>query len=211
MNIMKWNIWKGLGSWLSALQGICVYALLLFSLEVMSNSLQPHGLPGFSVHGILQARIWECYHFLLQGIFPTLESNSCLLHWQADSLPLSYQGSLLCDDSWLAWWCPGPWLCVYQQNLELDSESWAKKAEAACGPASERTPSVVAGDVGPFQFCVSLSTWERETFAAPSPYPKTLHFLLFLGFIPRYAFCGFLAPSFTHLQWVLDFIDSGSE
>ena len=27
-------------------------------------------------------------HFLLQGIFPILESLLCLLHWQADSLPL---------------------------------------------------------------------------------------------------------------------------
>ena len=33
-------------------------------------------------------------HFLLQGIFLTQRSNSCLLHWQADSLPLSHQGSL---------------------------------------------------------------------------------------------------------------------
>ena len=32
-------------------------------------------------------------HFLLQGIFLTQGSNSCLLHWQADSLPLSHQGS----------------------------------------------------------------------------------------------------------------------
>ena len=35
-------------------------------------------------------------HFLLQGIFPTQESNLCLLcflHWQADSLPLSHWGS----------------------------------------------------------------------------------------------------------------------
>ena len=32
-------------------------------------------------------------HFLLQGIFPTLESNSCLLHWQVDSLPLSQEES----------------------------------------------------------------------------------------------------------------------
>ena len=30
-------------------------------------------------------------HFLLQGIFLTQESNPCLLHWQADSLPLSYR------------------------------------------------------------------------------------------------------------------------
>ena len=28
------------------------------------------------------------------GIFPDQGSNPCLLHWQADSLPLSHQGSL---------------------------------------------------------------------------------------------------------------------
>ena len=35
-------------------------------------------------------------HFLLQGMFPTQGSNLrllCLLHWQADSLPLSHLGS----------------------------------------------------------------------------------------------------------------------
>ena len=32
-------------------------------------------------------------HFLLQGIFPNQGLNPCLLHWQADSLPLSHQGS----------------------------------------------------------------------------------------------------------------------
>ena len=32
-------------------------------------------------------------HFLLQGIFPIQRSNPCLLHWQADSLPLKHQGS----------------------------------------------------------------------------------------------------------------------
>ena len=35
-------------------------------------------------------------HFLIQGIFPTQGSNPCLLcllHWQADSLPLSHLGS----------------------------------------------------------------------------------------------------------------------
>ena len=34
-------------------------------------------------------------HFLLQRIFPTQGSNLCLLHWQADSLPLSHPGSPL--------------------------------------------------------------------------------------------------------------------
>ena len=33
-------------------------------------------------------------HFLLQGMFPTQGLNLCLLDWQADSLPLSHQGSL---------------------------------------------------------------------------------------------------------------------
>ena len=32
-------------------------------------------------------------HFLLQGIFLTQGSNTYLLHWQADSLPLSHQGN----------------------------------------------------------------------------------------------------------------------
>ena len=31
-------------------------------------------------------------HFLLQGIFTTQGSNPYLLHWQADSLPLSHPG-----------------------------------------------------------------------------------------------------------------------
>ena len=34
-----------------------------------------------------------CY-FLLQGIFPGQEWNPRLLHWQADSLPLSHQTSI---------------------------------------------------------------------------------------------------------------------
>ena len=33
------------------------------------------------------------FHCLLQGIFQTQGSNLHLLHWQADSLPLSHQGS----------------------------------------------------------------------------------------------------------------------
>ena len=39
---------------------------------------------------------WNGFHFLLQGIFLTQESNPCLLcllHWQMDSLPLSHLGS----------------------------------------------------------------------------------------------------------------------
>ena len=53
-------------------------------------------------------------HFLLQGIFPTQELNLsllCLLHWQADSLPLSHPGSpnilisswFICSLTYLEW------------------------------------------------------------------------------------------------------------
>ena len=35
------------------------------------------------------------YHFFLQGILLTQGSNPHLLHWQAGSLPLGYQGSSL--------------------------------------------------------------------------------------------------------------------
>ena len=59
--------------------------------SVMSDSVQPHGPhgpPGSSVHGILQARLGV--HALLQGIFSSQGSNLYLLsltHWQVDSLP----------------------------------------------------------------------------------------------------------------------------
>ena len=50
-----------------------------------------YGPPGSSVHGILQVRILEWV--ALQGTFPIQGPNPhllCLLHWQADSLPLSH-------------------------------------------------------------------------------------------------------------------------
>ena len=54
-------------------------------------------LSGSSVDGISQARILEWVANSFSGrIFPTQGSNLCLLHllhWQADSLPLSHLGS----------------------------------------------------------------------------------------------------------------------
>ena len=51
--------------------------------------------PGYSIHGVFQARIVDC-HFLFQGIFPTQESKLhllYLLYWQANSVPLCHQES----------------------------------------------------------------------------------------------------------------------
>ena len=74
--------------------------LLLFSCQVVSHSLWPLDCssPGSSVHGISQARILEWVTiFFLQRIFLAQVSNPRLLHWQADFLPLSHQGSP-CED-----------------------------------------------------------------------------------------------------------------
>ena len=50
--------------------------------------------PGFSVLWIFPGKNTGVgCHFLLQGLFRTQESNSSLLHWQGDFLPLSHQGS----------------------------------------------------------------------------------------------------------------------
>ena len=62
--------------------------------------LQLHGLcspPSSSVHEetriLPRQKYWRGCHFLFQGIFPIQGLNPGLLHWEADSLPLSYQGS----------------------------------------------------------------------------------------------------------------------
>ena len=69
----------------------------VLSRSVMCNSSWPHGLyslPGSFVHGNSPGKnIGMGCHFLLQGIFPTQGLNPHLLHWQADSLPLSHLGS----------------------------------------------------------------------------------------------------------------------
>ena len=58
-----------------------------------------HSPPGSSIHEIVQARILEWAAMPpLQGIFLIQGSNLRLLrllHWQADSLPLSHLGSLV--------------------------------------------------------------------------------------------------------------------
>ena len=45
---------------------------------------------------IQQLRHMDLFSSTARGIFPDQGSNSCLLHWQVDSLPLSHQGSLEC-------------------------------------------------------------------------------------------------------------------
>ena len=63
--------------------------------SVVSNSLQPHGLQParlFCPWGFSRQEYWSC-HALLQGSFPTQESNSGLQHCTWTLYPLSHQGS----------------------------------------------------------------------------------------------------------------------
>ena len=89
----------------------------------MPDSLQPHGLPGFSVHGDFPGKNTGVgCHALLQGIFPTQGSNPCLLHllnWQAGSLPLS-SVHLLSHVQFFA----TPWTAACQASLFI-TNSWS--------------------------------------------------------------------------------------
>ena len=66
---------------------------LLFSHVQLFCDPMDCSLPGSSVHEDSQSKIIAVVcHFLLQGIFWTQGLNPQLLHWQANSLPLSHQG-----------------------------------------------------------------------------------------------------------------------
>ena len=74
------------------LNSICVYVLsrvqtFVTRWTVAHQAPLPTGFPRQEYQSGLP--------FLPQGIFPTKGSNLHLLHWQADSLPLSHQGSPL--------------------------------------------------------------------------------------------------------------------
>ena len=53
--------------------------------------------PGSSIHGISRQEYWSGVPFPTPGNLPISgikHTSLCLLHWQADSLPLSHLGSL---------------------------------------------------------------------------------------------------------------------
>ena len=78
---------------------VCVRAKLLHSCPTLCDPMD-HSPPGSSVQKDSPGMdTGVCCHALLQGIFPTSGSNqrlSCLLHWQAGSLPLAPLGKPKC-------------------------------------------------------------------------------------------------------------------
>ena len=129
--------------------------------------------PGSSFLGILQARILEWAAIP----FPTQGSNLHLLHWQADSLPLSHRGSpqtsiSLNSFSWSKNWRKNgsrksfPWVSLY---------SWTSLASTT---AHTKAPLPIR--VGPLPPCVSrlalraaettsASAWQRAAGVLSSP------------------------------------------
>ena len=68
---------------------VCVCSVLINTLQ--SHALGPSRLLGPS--NFPGKYTGAGCHFLLQGIFPIQGLNLCLLHWQADALPLHHMGS----------------------------------------------------------------------------------------------------------------------
>ena len=74
-------------------------AVVVVSRSVLSDSCNPTdcSLPGSSVHGVLQARIleWVAVSSSRGSSWPRdwTQVSFCLLHWQADSLPLGHKRS----------------------------------------------------------------------------------------------------------------------
>ena len=77
-------------------RGAAVLCCAVLNRSVLSDSLLPMdcSLPGSSVHaGSPGKNTGVSCHALLQGIFPTQESNQSLLHCRWILYQLSYQGS----------------------------------------------------------------------------------------------------------------------
>ena len=76
------------------LPSLCfLYCSVLTQLCLTLFKPVDHSPPDSSVHGFPRQEYWSGLPFLLQGIFLTQGSNLHLLHWQADSLPLSHLGN----------------------------------------------------------------------------------------------------------------------
>ena len=71
---------------------LCSEKVLVASLCLTLCDPMDCSLPGFSVHGILQARILECVAMALQGIFQTQGSNLVLPHCRQILHHLSHWG-----------------------------------------------------------------------------------------------------------------------
>ena len=145
---------------------VCVCVCLrmhALSLSIVSDSCDPrdYNLPGSSVHEIFQARIpeWVACHFLLQGLFPTQESNQYLLHfllWQAASLPLHDVGS--------------PKHALGAQQSKIHHRQHSEVSLTPKGPVCWRSLNTLG-----YIFCSQSRTMLTTRLMTPPPPTPTLH------------------------------------
>ena len=93
----------------------CSLAVVRRLLIVVTSLVAEHGLLGLWAAVVVAHRL-SCSAAC--GIFLDQRLNSCPLHWQADSLPLSHQGSPICSLLILPQPCPTG-LIVFVAACEL--------------------------------------------------------------------------------------------
>ena len=111
-------------------------------LSVVSNSLQPHGLYPtrlFCPWNFPGKDTGVGCRFLLQGIFLTQGSSLYLLHWQADSLPLSHLGR---PDSSVQEPTRSPWPLILQGSPS--SQSYASLSTGGTSTSFSLFPLLTA-------------------------------------------------------------------
>ena len=98
----SWNCDSNERRYVTKLRFGCCLFVVVYSLNSvwLFCKLKDCSPPGSSVPGIFPGKNTEVgCHFLFQGIFQTQRWNLCLLHWQADSLPLSQREALILKGS----------------------------------------------------------------------------------------------------------------
>ena len=125
-------------------------------------------LPGSSIHGICQARNTKVgCHFLLQGIFPTQESNPGLPHCRQVLHRLSHQGSLLSHNMLLPH-IPHGVDELHPHSLQL-SLCNMPSIPIPASPAQDYYEAVTCGQSS--LYC-PLSSWKLlQAGAGPNPSP----------------------------------------
>ena len=104
--------------------------------------------PGFSVRGILQARIlaWVTVTFSRGSSWPRDQTCvSCLLHWQLDSLPLAPPGPELHP-----WIRKIPWKKAWQPTPAfLPREPHGQRSLVVSSPCPGLAPNLKTGELAP--------------------------------------------------------------
>ena len=107
------------------------YCLLLLSPAQLFYDPIDCNPPLSSVHGIFQGRMVECVSFIFLKVLPDQGSYLHLLHWQANSLPLSHLGST--SVKMLSHFChvqlfATTWTVAHQASLSMEfsrQEYWS--------------------------------------------------------------------------------------